>query len=93
MSNGKNYIPRSIKLFDLYLGQGSAPCLILGVPTNAAQFSNWTAANLTAWQNFLAQWSPLFLSYSNRKGGYTTVIKTELEGYYCHGYSLYAQYE
>ncbi len=50
MSNGKNYIPRSIKLFDLYLARTCA-YLILGVPTNAVRF-NWTAANLSAWQKF-----------------------------------------
>jgi hypothetical protein len=77
MSNHSN-IPRSIKEFNVFLIQSCA-YLVLGNPTNAVRF-NWTAANLTAWQNFLSQWTPLFNLYSNKKGGYTTDIKTELEG-------------
>ncbi len=76
MSNGKNYIPRSIKLFDLYLARICA-YLILGTPTNATRF-NWTAANLAAMQNFLTLWTPLHTQYTNKKGGYMPVIRTKL---------------
>jgi len=74
----RSYIPRSIKKFALYLAQTCA-YLVLGAPTNAIRF-NWTAANLTAWQNFLTLWTPLFNLYSNKKGGYTTSTKIKLEG-------------
>jgi hypothetical protein len=72
------YIPRSIKAFAIYLAQ-TCGYLILGTPTNAVRF-NWTTANLTAWQNFLSLWTPLFNLYTNKKGGYTTSIKIKLEG-------------
>jgi hypothetical protein len=70
-------IPRNIKAFNLFITQTCA-YLILGTPTNAVRF-NWTAANLTAWQAFLTAWNPKYLLYANRKGGYTTDIKTDLE--------------
>jgi hypothetical protein len=76
MSNGKNYIPRSIKLFNLYLARICA-YLVLGAPTNATRF-NWTAANLAAMQNFLSLWIPLYTQYTNKKGGYMPVIRTKL---------------
>lgn len=72
----KSIIPRSIKPFYNYLVQTCA-YLILGVPTNAVRF-NWTAANLTAWQNFLSQFTPLYNQYTNKKAGYTTDIKDKL---------------
>jgi hypothetical protein len=73
---GSTTIPRSISGFDLYLIRTCA-YLILGTPTNAVRF-NWTAANLTAWQNFLTQWTPLFNQYSDKKAGYTTNVKNKL---------------
>jgi hypothetical protein len=76
MANGKHYIPRDIKLFDLYLARTCA-YLILGTPTNATRF-NWTAANLAAWQNFLSLWIPLHTQYTNKKGGYMPVVRTKL---------------
>jgi hypothetical protein len=71
-----SYIPRSIEAFYLYLVQTCA-YLVLGVPTNAVRF-NWTAANLTAWQNFLSQFTPLYNQYTNKKAGYTTDVKDKL---------------
>ena len=76
MANGKNYIPRDIKLFNFYIARTCA-YLILGTPTNAVRF-NWTAPNLAAWQAFLTQWIPLYTQYSNKKGGYMPVIRTKL---------------
>jgi hypothetical protein len=78
MANERNYIPRSIKSFDLYLARVCA-YLILGNPTNAARF-NWTAANLQAMQNFLTLWTPLHTQYTNKKGGYMPVVRTKLFG-------------
>jgi hypothetical protein len=77
MSSVNSTIPRSIKAIYLYLVQTCA-YLVQGTPTNAVRF-NWTAANLTAWQNFLSQFTPLYLQYSNRKAGYTTDIKDQLQ--------------
>jgi hypothetical protein len=71
-------IPRDIEGFNLYITQTNAH-LILGVPTNAVLYG-WTAQNLSDWQNFQNEWEPLFFSYSDKKGGYTTAIKTKLEG-------------
>ena len=73
----KSNIPRSIKAFAVYIVQSCA-YLVSGVPTNAVRF-NWTAGNLSQWQLFLSQWTPLFNLYSNKKGGYTTSIKIKLE--------------
>src|SRR5208283_5448837 len=73
-----NNIPRSIKGFYIFLVQTCA-YLVQGSPTNAARF-NWTAANLTAWQAFLTQFTPLYNQYTNKKAGYTTDIKDKLMG-------------
>ncbi len=74
----KSNIPRSIKAFAVYIAQTCA-YLVLGVPTNAVRF-NWTAGNLSQWQLFFSQWTPLFNLYTNKKGGYTTSVKIKLEG-------------
>ena len=74
----KSNIPRSIKTFAVYIAQTCA-YLVLGVPTNAVRF-NWTAGNLSQWQLFFSQWTPLFNLYTNKKGGYTTSVKIKLEG-------------
>ena len=78
MPKNQTIIPRSISGFNKYLIRTCA-YLILGNPTNAVRF-NWTAANLSAWQAFLTQWTPLFNQYSDKKGGYTTSIKNKLIG-------------
>ena len=78
MSKSQTIIPRSIAGFNKYLIRTCA-YLILSNPTNAVRF-NWTAANLSAWQAFLAQWTPLFNQYSDKKGGYTTSIRNKLIG-------------
>jgi hypothetical protein len=74
----QSIIPRDINGFNLYLAQTNDH-LILGSPTNAVRFG-WTAQNLSNWQSFQADWDPLYISYSNRKMSYTTVIKNSLEG-------------
>jgi hypothetical protein len=78
MTSPTTIIPRSIKVFNTYIVKTNA-YLILGSPTNAVRF-NWTAANLTAWQNFLSLWTPLFNLYSDKKESYTTAIKNKLLG-------------
>ena len=69
-------IPRNIKGFDLYIRQTNA-YLILGTPTNSSRY-NWTAAFVTQWLTFLNQWTPLYLLYEDKKGGYTTDVKNDL---------------
>jgi len=76
MASNNTNIPRSIILFYDFLVQTCA-YLILGNPTNAVRF-NWTANNLTAWQGFLSQFTPLYQQYTNKKAGYTTDIKDKL---------------
>jgi hypothetical protein len=71
-------IPRDIDRFNNYINQTN-DYLILGSPTNAVRFG-WTSQNLLDWQAFRNDWEPLFFSYSNRKGSYTTVIKNSLLG-------------
>jgi hypothetical protein len=71
-------ISRSIKGFNSFLTK-TCNYLPQGSPTNAVRF-NWTASNLSTWQNFLTLWAPLFLLYDNRKESYTTAIKNKLLG-------------
>ncbi len=73
----RTIIPRDIEGFNLYINQTN-DYLILGSPTNAVRFG-WTAQNLSDWQDFRTDWEPLYFSYSDKKGGYTTAIKTKLE--------------
>ncbi|MGD0711477.1 MAG: hypothetical protein ABR968_09905 [Bacteroidales bacterium] len=70
-------IPRDINRFNEYINQTN-DYLILGSPTNAVRFG-WSSQNLLDWQGFRNEWNPLFFKYSDRKGSYTTVIKTSLE--------------
>jgi len=69
-------IPRGIKEFDLYIRQTYA-YLILGTPTNASRY-NWTAIFVAQWLAYLNQWTPLYLLYEDKKGGYTTDVKNDL---------------
>ena len=70
-------IPRSIIGFNQYLTQ-TCNHIILGSPVINAFRYNWTAADIDAWQKFLIDWTPQYLLYMDRKGGYTTDIKDEL---------------
>ncbi|MGD0711379.1 MAG: hypothetical protein ABR968_09380 [Bacteroidales bacterium] len=74
---GNTNIPRDIKTFNSFINQTNS-YLILGTPINAVRFG-WTAAQLTAWQGFLSAWSPKYLLYSDRKAGYTTDNRNDLE--------------
>ena len=71
-------IPRTIKKFNSFLTK-TCNYLPQGSPTNAVRF-NWTSSNLSAWQNFLTLWVPLFLLYDNKTESYTTAIKNKLLG-------------
>jgi hypothetical protein len=73
----QSIIPRDIDGFNIYLSQTNDH-LILGSPTNAVRFG-WTSQNLSDWQDFKSDWDPLYFKYSDKKGGYTTAIKTKLE--------------
>jgi len=77
MSSTSTNIPRDIKTYNSFINQ-SNNYLPLGNPTNAVRFG-WTAANLSTWQGFLAEWTPKYNLYADRKGGYTTDIKNDLE--------------
>jgi hypothetical protein len=78
MSSDNTNIPRSIKGYNTYINQTNA-YLIIGAPvTNAVRFG-WTAAQLSAWQAFQSEWTPKYLLYSDKKAGYTTDIKNDLE--------------
>jgi len=70
-------IPRDIKTYNTYINQTN-DYLTLGNPTNATRFG-WSASQLATWQGFLNDWKPKFTLYSDRKGGYTTDIKNDLE--------------
>ena len=79
MPKNQAIIPRDIKGFNKYIIRTCA-YLVIGSPvTNAVRF-NWTAGNLSQWQLFLSQWTPLFNQYSDKKGGYTTSIRNKLLG-------------
>lgn len=73
----RSIIPRDIEGFNSYISITN-DYLILGSPTNAVRFG-WTSQNLLDWQAFRTEWDPLYFQYSDRKGSYTTVIKTSLE--------------
>ncbi len=69
-------IPRGIKNFDLYIRRTYA-YLIIGTPTNASRY-NWTTIFVAQWLAYLNQWTPLYLLYEDKKGGYTTDVKNDL---------------
>ena len=74
----RSIIPRDIDGFNIYITLTNEH-LLLGSPTNAVRFG-WTSQNLSDWQNFKNDWVPLYIKYSDKKGGYTTNIKSSLEG-------------
>jgi hypothetical protein len=78
MNNTNTYIPRSIKGFNTFITTACA-YLILGSPTNATRLGI-TATILSQLQAYLNQWNPLYASYLNRKGTYTTAIRNKLLG-------------
>jgi hypothetical protein len=73
----QSIIPRDIEGFNIYLTLTNN-FIITGSPQKYVQY-NWTAQNLSDWQAFKTEWDPLFFKYSDRKGGYTTDIKNDLE--------------
>jgi hypothetical protein len=77
MSSTSTNIPRDIKTYDTFINQTNN-YLPLGNPTNAVRFG-WTATQLQDWKAFLTEWQPKYALYSDRKGGYTTDIKNDLE--------------
>lgn len=68
-------IPTSIAGFNRYLNQTNA-LLIEGSPENYTRY-NWTADNLTAWQEFQTEWLLIFDLYDN-VATYTTSGKDGL---------------
>src|SRR5580704_12281353 len=71
-------IPRSIAKFNLYIILTNAYLLKLtGTILNWNRY-NWTAANLAAWQAFLAEWNPYYLQYEDKKGQRTSAITEQL---------------
>ncbi|HEX7415404.1 MAG TPA: hypothetical protein VF411_15280 [Bacteroidia bacterium] len=68
-------IPTSIAGFNRYINQTNA-LLIEGSPENYTRY-NWTADNLTAWQEFQTEWFPIFDLYDN-VASYTTSGKNGL---------------
>lgn len=78
MTSSKTNIPRTIKEFNTFITTVCA-YLILGSPTNATRLGI-TATILSQLQAYLNQWNPLYASYLNRKGTYTTAIRNSLLG-------------
>src|SRR5271157_2668517 len=78
MTTTNTNIPRSIKGFNTFINTVCA-YLVLGSPTNATRLGI-TAAMLTQMQAYLNLWTPLYASYLNRKGTYTTAIRNSLLG-------------
>ncbi|MGD0710338.1 MAG: hypothetical protein ABR968_04085 [Bacteroidales bacterium] len=78
MSSSKTNIPRTIKEFNTFITTVCA-YLVLGSPTNATRLGI-TATMLAQLQAYLSQWNPLYASYLNRKGTYTTALRNSLLG-------------
>jgi len=74
--SGSPRIPRTIDLFNTYITQTNT-YLLLGTPTNWSRFG-WLATEQAQWAAFGAQWAPLYLKYSDKKGGRTTAITDQL---------------
>ena len=76
-------ISRDIKGFDTYIRNTNAylllSTLIEGVSTQNSTRYNWTAAQLTAWQGFLASWLSLYPKWDDKKGQRTEAIEIDLK--------------
>jgi hypothetical protein len=70
-------IPRTIDLFNTFIVNTNSYMLAVIVPTNWSRLG-WVQAEMTAWTAFVTQWNPLYVKYSDKKGGRTTAIKDQL---------------
>lgn len=70
-------IPRTIDEFNTYITT-TVGYMLAGSPTNNWTRLGWLQPEMTKWSGLLAQWTPLYLKYSDKKGSRTTAIKDTL---------------
>ena len=75
MADGSR-IPRGIDGFNLYIITTCA-FLMAGMPVNADRLGI-LPDEATKWQAFLAEWTPLYAKYSDKKNSRTTAVKDQL---------------